>query len=105
MRRLIGQLRAALAGWPAWRLALGFLCSVCIWGIQVCIVLAWLSIFDVVAVSVLGLALAAAACYVLACIFAVACRWSVDQRGDFRWFEPTPVDAPADPMRPSGAGS
>lgn len=100
MRRWIAKLRQALAGWPAWRLTLGFLCSVCVWGIGVCIILAWLSIFDIVAVSIPGLALTAAALYVLAGIFALACRWSVDEHGDYRPFEPEPVDYSADSMRP-----
>lgn len=90
MRKWRSQLRAALAGWPAWRLALAFLCSVCMWGVLACIALAWLAIFEVVDLRLGGLALAALALFLLAGILGAASRWDGEEDGVTRWFEPKP---------------
>lgn len=83
------QLRGALAGWPAWRLALAALCSLCGWGFFGCVALAWMTLLGWVDVSMAGLALAAPAFLVAAGVLGVAARWRFrGGGGETGWFEP-----------------
>lgn len=84
------QLREALAGWPAWRIALGVLASLCaVWGVVGCIVVGWLAVLGVVHVPIAGIVLAAAALWLLGLVFGVASRWvDQDEDGNIHWFEP-----------------